>query len=68
MSSPKTPNGLNYPFELEKCRQTSEITDYADLLDLFDSECPEAPLNEQEEPPADEILGILRSVGWRIAD
>lgn len=59
---------IKYPLTLKYHLQTREITDYADLLDLFDSECPEAPLNEQEEPPADEILGVLRSVGWRIAD
>ena len=63
-----TPSGLKYPFTLEKSKQTREIKDYADLLDLFDWECPEAPVNEQEEPDADEMMDLLRADGWRVID
>ena len=36
------------------------IKDYIELLDLFSSTCPDAPLNEQSEPDADEMIEILR--------
>lgn len=36
------------------------IKDYIELLDLFGSICPDAPLNEQSEPDANEMIEILR--------
>lgn len=55
-----------YPFYLGKMRQLVEIKDYVDLLSAFDQHFVDSPLNELEEPDADEMIDLFRQEGWAI--
>jgi hypothetical protein len=55
-----------YPFYLGKMRQLVEIKDYVDLLSAFDQHFMDSPLNELEEPDADEMIDLFRQEGWAI--
>jgi len=55
-----------YPFYLGKIRQLVEIKDYVDLLSAFDQHFVDSPLNELEEPDADEMIDLFRQEGWAI--